>query len=251
MRTNSILQEMIYRRKSTRAYTKVPADAETIAKITEQLATIEPLYPEIKTRFEIVGRDKVRSMFRWFPEQAVAAFSEEREGYLENIGYILARLDLYLHSIGLGTCWIGMGRMSDASVMDMGEDKFVILLAFGYPESGTPYRERDEFNRKPLDEISDYPDTRLEPVRLAPSSINSQPWYITHGEGGALHIYRTADNLLRAKVMARFNTIDMGIAIAHLAVSLGESFRFERLSSPPSEKGRVYLGTVYTDLQDN
>ena len=245
MRKETELKELIYKRKSTRAYTKTPVDSETLSKIKEYIESIEPLFPEIKTRLEIVSRDRVRSMFKWLPEYAVAAFSEEVEGYLENVGFILGKLDLYLHSLGLGSCWIGMGRMGEGCADRDDGQRFVILLFFGYPESGGPYRELSDFNRKALSEISDTTDERLEPARLSPSSINSQPWYFAHGEDGAVHVYRTADNFLRAKVIARFNSIDVGIAIAHLAVSYPDSFIYRKLDTPPEIKGKVYVGTVY------
>lgn len=242
---NAALAEMIYKRKSTRAYTSDAVDGETLARIRDFIDGIIPLYPEIPTRYEIVTRDKVKSMFKWLPEYAVAAFSEEKDGYLENVGFVLGKLDLFIHSLGLGSCWIGMGRMGDATVGSEDDKKFVILLFFGHPKGGSPYRKESEFNRKSLADISDRQDERLEPARLAPSSINSQPWYFSHGEEGAIHLYRTADNFLRARVMAKFNTIDTGIALSHLAVSYPDSFRYEKLDTPPDLRGKSYIGTIY------
>ena len=49
--------EMIYHRKSCRSFTGTPVDGEMIEKILS--FEPKPLYPQIKVRMDIVGRDKV------------------------------------------------------------------------------------------------------------------------------------------------------------------------------------------------
>ncbi len=39
--------------------------------------------------------------------------SENTEGYLMNIGFIFQQMDLYLSSIGLGSCWLGMAKPTE------------------------------------------------------------------------------------------------------------------------------------------
>lgn len=68
-----------------------------------------------------------------------------------------------------------------------------------------------------LEQITDKPDPRLEPARLAPSAVNGQPWYFAH-EGETIHIYCNKKG----------SPLDAGIALAHLYVANMESFRFSR-----------------------
>ena len=81
-----ILNEMIYRRKSCRQFTGKPVDAEMI----ERILSVEPkpLYPEIKVRMDVVSRDKVKCICPWTTPQLIAIYSEETDGYLENIGFL-------------------------------------------------------------------------------------------------------------------------------------------------------------------
>lgn len=237
------LSEMINKRKSVRKYTTDIVDAATLRRIEEFCASAKPLYPEIRVRAEIVDKEQVKCILPWIPPQAVAIFSEEKEGYLENAGFLFQQLDLYLQSIGLGGCWLGMGRM-DAQVTNSREDgmKFVILLAFGYPKEEL-HRESSQFNRRSLGEISDRVDERLEPARLAPSSINSQPWYFTH-EGDDVHVYCTKLGLLKAMALGNMNRIDMGIVLAHLYVTNPDTFRFFKADQVKEVKGYSYVGSV-------
>ncbi len=238
------LKEMIYRRKSTRSFTGEPVDEITLQKIKAFSDEIKPLYPDIEVRSEIVGREQVKCILPWITPQLVAIFSEEKEGYLENVGFMFQQLDLYLQSIGLGVCWLGMGRMSEKDAVASGSDgmQFVIMLAFGHPK-GTYLRENVvEFKRKSLVDIADERDERLEPARFAPSSVNSQPWYFTH-EGDMIHAYCAQHKLLKVKGYNNMNRIDMGICLAHMYVANPDTFRFFQADEVEDKKGYGYIGS--------
>jgi nitroreductase len=235
------LEEMISRRKSVRSYTGVPVEKSVQEKIRGFMENVSALYPEIRFRYEIVARERIRSIMPWLPPQVIAIYSEEKEGYLENAGFVFQQLDLYLQSIGLGSCWVGLGKTADGKDRDgMG---FVILLAFGYPKGDALRSGAGEFKRKSLAEISDRTDERLEPARLAPSSVNSQPWYFTH-DGEKIHVYGARKSLFSGLVLSDMNRIDIGIALAHLYVSNPETFRFSKDSITETEKGRSYIGSI-------
>lgn len=239
------LREMITRRRSFRSYTGVPVAGETLEKITAFCAELKPLYPDRPIRSEIIGADCIRSILPWLPPQAVAIFTPEEVDDLENAGFVYQQLDLYLQSLGLGTCWIGMGALNGKgeALTDRKDGmKLAILIAFGYPKGDGLRTGPEAFQRKSLSEIADREDARLEPARLAPSSVNSQPWYFTHGED-CIRAYCIAPGLLRHKSLKRFNRIDMGIALAHLYVSNPGTFRFFREENAPEEKGYYYVGS--------
>ena len=81
------LNEMIYHRKSCRSFTGKPVDAEMIEKILS--FDLKPLYPDIKVHWDIVPRNQVKCICPWTTPQVIAVYSEEAEGYPENIGFLL------------------------------------------------------------------------------------------------------------------------------------------------------------------
>lgn len=239
------LKEMIYRRKSTRSYTNEPVSEMTLQKIKAFSATVKPLYPDIKVCSEIVNKNEVKCFLPWTTPQLVAIFSEEKEGALENVGFIFQQLDLYMQSLGLGVCWLGMGKLSEQDAVDTKGDetlKFVILLAFGNPKGSAVRSEITEFKRKTLTEISDRWDDRLEPARLAPSSVNSQPWYFVHEEN-VIHVYCVLQGFLKNKMLSNMNRIDIGIALAHMYVANENTFRFFKADGVQKVKGYGYIGS--------
>lgn len=225
------LSEMIYKRKSVRRYTDEPVSGDVIEKINGFIAAAKPLCPEIRCRAEVVAREDMHCVMplAWIPPQSIVIYSDEKEGWLENIGFIFQQLDLYMQDIGLGTCWLGLGRPDKGVARGYDDLKFAMMIAFGYPAE--PLRnDISQFKRKTLAEIADVEDKRLECARIAPSSVNSQPWYFTH-DGEVIHAYR-ALGLFRALSLGEMNRIDMGIALAHLYVSNSETFRIVKAEAP-------------------
>ena len=236
------LKEMIGRRKSVRSYTGEPVEAGTLQEMEAFIARLTPLLPDIRVGWEIVPSSSVRSFAPWKAPQAVAIYAEEKEGALENAGFLFQQLDLFLQERGIGSCWLGMGKPHQELAAKEGLP-FCMLLAFGYPKGEARRGSVEEFKRKALGEIADENDERLEPARLAPSSVNSQPWYFTH-EGSEIHVWRAAPSGLMRRAMEKMNRIDMGIALAHLYVSNPDSFRFFKAEQPPVKKGYVYTGSL-------
>lgn len=224
------LNEMIYHRKSCRSFTGQPVNVEMIEKILS--FELKPLYPEIKVRMDI-GRDKVKCICPWTTPHVITIYSEETEGYLENVGFLFQQMDLYLQTLGLGVCWLGMGRMNPKTTTQVEGMKFVIMLAFGYPKGDQLRHDLKGFKRKAMEQITDMADPRLEPARLAPSAVNSQPWYFVH-EGEMIHVYCSRKG----------SRLDAGIALAHLYVSNEETFRFFKAEKMTDLPGYGYIGSI-------
>lgn len=241
------LKELIYKRKSVRSYTGEPLDENTIEKILAFAKNAKPLYDNIKVRAEIVDKKEVKCILPWITPQLIAIFSEDKDGALENAGFIFQQVDLYLQSLGLGACWLGMGKITPA-VDNKANDgmKFVILLTVGYPKGEYQRNSLSEFKRKSLVEIADRADERLKPAQYAPSSVNSQPWYFVH-EDDDIHVYCTLQGLFKMKMLGDMNQIDMGIALAHLYVSNPDTFRFFKAENARALKGYEYIGSVCLD----
>ena len=238
------LTEMIYRRKSVRSFTNGLVSDEILNKIEEFVASAKPLYPEIKVKMEIVPRNQVKCICPWTTQQLITIFSEDKPGYLENVGFIFQQLDLYIQSIGIGTCWLGMGTLTAEDVFEKQRQdglKYVMMIAFGHPKGKALRDGKTDFKRKPLGEISDLEDECLEPARLAPSSVNSQPWYFAHEEN-VIHVYCMHKGLLN-KTLGNTNQLDVGIALAHMYVANKDTFSFKKLDQHKDIKNCTYIGS--------
>ena len=84
-----------------------------------------------------------------------------------------------------------------------------------------------------MEQITDKTDLRLEPARLAPSAVNSQPWYFTH-HGDTIHMYCSKKG----------SRLDIGIALAHLYVANEDTFRFFKEESVSEIPGYSYMVSV-------
>ena len=234
--------DMIFRRKSVRSYTGEPVDEQTLDRIRHFIREAKPLDPSIRIEADIIPKSDARCILPWLTPQLIAIFSEEQEGWLENVGFVFQQVDLYLQSMGLGACWLGMGRLHSQELNTARSRdgmKYVIMLAFGHPK-GTALRSgKEEFRRKAIMDISDLPDNRLEPARFAPSSVNSQPWRFMH-EGDTIHACCVRTGLPRQ--LSDMNRIDMGIALAHLYAANTDSFRYFKQDVQPP-KGCEYIGS--------
>lgn len=241
----SAMQAVIARRKSIRAYDSATLDDAVVAEIMAFAAGLTPLYPGIKTYHHMVPAGDIKNIQPWRAPHYLIIYSEDKEGSLENIGFMYQQLDLYLQSRGLGCCWVGLGKY-DPKNDPAGADglEFVIMLAIGRPAEGEGLRQGpDEFKRNAMDEISDATDPRLEAARLAPSAVNSQPWYFTH-DGGVIHAHCRRRKLLKTLSLGRMNRIDMGIALCHLYVTNPDSFCFFVSDpAPQGPDGYYYLGS--------
>ena len=244
------LHEMIPHRKSCRSHAETPVSPEMLADIRAFIDNAKPLYPHIRTQAEIVPMTSARWLQKWRTPHALAIYSEETEGWWENIGFIFQQVDLYMQSLGLGVCWVGLGWPKDGNDEESENRplrpdglRFGIYLVFGHRENDDFRKDASEFNRKPLDDMTDLPDPRLECVRLAPSATNSQPWFFLH-DGDVLHAYCVIHGPLKKRTLGNMNKIDMGIGLAHLYVSNMETFEFFKAENPPEKDGHYYVGSV-------
>ena len=232
----STTKEIIRKRKSVRKYDLTPLDWSVLKDVQSQIDNLKPLYPEIKYSIRIVNKSK--GLLNVKAPHYLIFQSEEKEGYLENIGFLGQQLDLYLSGAGIGSCWLGTAKPEKKEATELTN---VLGISFGNPAEPL-YRELAEFKRKPLASISEGSDERLEAARLAPSGINAQNWYFI-AENGKIHCYRKKANPILGFIYDKLACIDLGIAICHIAEE-SESFSFAKEKDPPVRKGCIYTGTV-------
>ena len=226
------LASQIYVRKSCRNYLDDEID---MAPIQEFISNVKQLDSSIGYHYKIFKKDEVNIRTRWKAPYYLALYSEDKLLSGVNLGFIFQQVSLFMQSIGIGSCWVGMASLKEK------DSEFVILIAFGKSDKMT--RDISSFKRKSLSEISDYADERLIPAQLAPSAINSQPWYFKHTDDG-FDVYQRKQNILKRQVLKNWNPLDMGIALAHLYVENEESFNFEVKTSFEKLKGYAYIESI-------
>lgn len=241
--------EFIFKRKSVRDYDPTPLEQNRLDEITRNLQSLTPLIAEIKTEFKIISPNQVTRKLSNKAPHFIAAFSEAKDKYKVNIGYMLQQMDLYFSANGLGSCWLGIPQPIK-EVTDASNLEFIILMSFGNPKEALLRAGTSEFKRKPLSEITNVEgaDEMLEPARLAPSAVNLQNWYFT-GNKQAIHAYSTKPNFLRNIIGGSYYHVNMGIALCHLQLAAEHnggktSFVFENLGDKNAPKGLDYVATL-------
>jgi len=241
-----ILYAIIFKRKSIRNYDPEPLDETTLAEITRHISELIALYPEIKTEIQVVSPECVRGFIRVNAPHYLVAFSEVRDGYRENIGFLLQQMDLFFSASGIGSCWQAWLKPT----RDFRKNKdleFVIVMAFGRPKETLHRGSLVEFKRKKPDRITSNPELHalLEPARLAPCG-GSEPWYFT-GDTSLIHAYCIRPVFLTGKHVERMNHINMGIALCHLWIAaLSSGKKVERTDNPAARENppdRYYYST--------
>lgn len=233
------MEETIYKRQSTRNYKKTPLDAQTIEEIENFIEQTKRLKPDIEYAYDIVDKTQIKTILPWRAPQYLLIYSQEKENYKENVGFIFQQLDLYLQSSNVATCWLGLVKPKQKHHENM---KYTIAMAMGKAKTQT-HRKPDKFKRKALTQITDIPDEKLKPIQYAPSATNSQPWYITHNTNGTYNIYRKKQDIIRKNMLGRWNRIDIGIGLAHIYVSNKETFSFWTDENPEELRKHIYEGT--------
>lgn len=239
------LYQAILKRKSIRKYDMTPLDSNTLEEINKYIENIQPYNPDIKVKTYIVNDEKqIKGMFKIKAPHYIAITSEEKEGYLENVGYILEQLVIYLTQKGIGSCWLGDSKPK-TSVEENNPLGFVIMIAFGAANEKLYREDISEFKRKGITDISNLNQTNdiLEAVHLAPSAMNKQLWYFNFNEDGSIEIYRKED----MKLFERMSKIDIGIAMSHIYIAAqkeGKNIEFSKYGSN-NKKGYSYVTTCY------
>jgi nitroreductase len=250
MMENKDLYGTIFKRKSIRQYDLTPLDGHTLSEIMAHTSALKPLYNDIKVEMKFLSQEDVKALlFLAKAPHYLALFSETKDGYLTNAGFILQQMDLFFSANGFGSCWQGMAKPAK-EILKKSELEFVIILAFGKPKERLHRESVSEFKRKPLPEITDVKgaDELLEPARLAPSAMNRQQWFFT-GSAGTIHAYLVKSSFLTAFVLDKMSNVSMGIAICHLWIAakhFGKEVEFigdkEAQNNPPS--GHDYVVTI-------
>ena len=166
------LYDMIFKRKSFHLFRNIGNEHITeneIKDIENEFAKLTPLVDDISVKIEIVKETTCKRG----QEYCILFYSEKKDNYLQNIGYLGEQLDLYLVSKNIGTLWFGIGKVDKQK---FGGLDFVIMMAIAKVDSPEKFR-KDMFKskRKELDEIwqgENFLDI-ADVARFSPSACNT------------------------------------------------------------------------------
>ena len=224
--------DMIFKRKSFHLFRNVGDEKITpaeLAEIEKAYRGFAPLYPEIRTAIRIVPAQTVN--VKRDAEYCILIYSEKKENYLMNAGYIGEQLDLWLVKHDIGSLWFGIGKPDETTFNGM---DFVIMIAVHKVSDERKFR-KDMFKakRKPLEETWSGDSLGVaEIARFAPSACNTQPWH-TENRNGELTVYRYKKpgkrGIMPASAVSYYNRIDIGIYLCILEICLCKNgIEFER-----------------------
>ena len=225
------LEKQIFVRKSCRNYSDDEIDLNLIHDF---MKSVKQLNEDVNYHYEILTLDEVNSRLRFTAPYYLAIYTDKKENHVD-MGFIFQQLCLYLQSIGIGNCWVGLASPKKKS------SDFLISIAFGKSDKMT--RDLSQFKRKSLSKISDVEDERLIPAQLAPSAINLQPWYFKHSSDG-FDVYHVKQNIVKRQIVRKWNPIDVGIALAHMYVANEDTFEFYKKADFEDIKGHTYVGSI-------
>ena len=97
---------------------------EELENIYKVFKTFIPLIKDIKVEIKIVQNNLTTC--KRGQEYCILFYSEVKDEYLRNIGYIGEQIDLYLASRNIGALWFGIGKPKD---MQKNCLDFVIMIS--------------------------------------------------------------------------------------------------------------------------
>ena len=232
------LRDEVFLRKSVRKYFPAQLPEPTLAWAVELCESAEaPLGGE--AAFRVLSGEKVGGFGLKAPH-VLAIYATPWPDAILSAAFRAQLACLALSAEGIGSCWMGMARPSVKDRVREGLP-YVIGIAFGRPQEAARRSGPEEFKRKPLSEISGgrTNDKILEPLRLAPSAMNRQPWHVM-GSGDALDLYVRRPNAL-GKWFGDSLMVDAGIALSHLYLSMKAEGVFGGFAREDFSKRTRYL----------
>lgn len=217
------LYEAIYVRKSVRNFNMDTLNPQIMDKIRNHYKELNGIFGNISTDYAILdnrkGQQKLLSLLGVKAPYYMAFYSEDTTRSLMNMGYLMEQMVLYMCSIGVGTCFLGTNRVKK-NLFEKDGKKLIAIVAFG-KSKGLHIRKQSEARRLSLEELCIYKEVPrqwmkqlLEAARLAPSSMNSQPWRFVVYDN-RIHVFSKKHSLDQMK---KWDEVNFGIMFANMMV---------------------------------
>lgn len=251
------LYEAIFKRKSVRTYRMEELPEVLLHNIRKYEKEIDRMYPSLRYELVIFNAVKekiqMKGLFRVKAPYYMALFIEDKEGHMEEAGYILEQLVLFMTTKGIATCYQGGARLVEDIFFP--ELKLAMIVAFGFAE-GAMFRQEKGAKRFPMESIAFIKEAISDDIRLllragrmAPSALNSQPWRMMVYDN-RIHIFsKRGMGMIEASPMDRLN---VGILAAHFAVAAEEfwldiTFNVSTVVKEMDFKNNCYITTLHIE----
>lgn len=244
--------DTIFSRKSIRNFYQERIDWEIIDDILKFADSLPMFIKDSKVEFKLVSNIEQKQGF-YGPLAVKAPYylclsAEKTEDYLLNAGYLMQQVSLYIESKGLGTCFLGAANPGRNLKKAMKYD-YVISLAFGKSKEPV-YRDASLAKRLPEEELVVYKEEvpsnihkLLEAARLAPSSLNNQPWRFVVYKN-RIHVF-ARKNPWFAKPYDKMKKIDMGIMMANLMIAADELWIDVKITKSDAIRNKSFQNNEY------
>lgn len=243
------LSTAIFQRKSVRKYAPEPLNETQLAELQVYMAGLPSLSADSRPGLRLLAPTQVSRGIK--APHYVAAYAGTDKLSMLGVGYQLEYLGLHLTTLGLGSCYNGMAAPHASCAVWNGMPT-AMVMTLGTP-AGEPRRTGPMgFKRRRVEEISSggVPRTLAEAVRVAPSSMNCQPWYL-RGDKSAVEVFY-APRFLASRMPRGMAYVNIGIALAHLELAakqqgMGCSFDFAASTSEPlGRRGELVCRANFT-----
>lgn len=248
------LYEAISGRKSVRKYKDTPLSQTLLEQILAFCKKAALLDYDLETKAEILDNTNhkvhLKGLWKVDAPYYLVLSSQEKKGYERNAGYLAEQIVLYMTAKGIGSCYMGGSR---AGVALQKGWKEVMIIAFGYAQ-GVLLREVSRAKRLSLKELCIFKEepeenvkTILKAARLAPSSMNTQPWrFIVYKDRFYLFACR---EFIPVPMLGALREFNLGIVLAHIMLAAEElwlrmSFEVEESLVKKVYKNGDYVGTI-------
>ncbi len=239
MELNVDLYHSIAQRKSSRKYEMQPLAKEIIDEMENTIKAFQSLYPTVALEYRFAKTTK--GNFKAEAPHYLIVSGNGKNGEMEAAGFLFEQLVLWLDAKEIGSVWLGSTRDTDKN----NADNDIITLAFGRTMEPV-HREKSEFKRKPINEITNAPDDAcIQAVHLAPSGMNIQPWYFEKTADKVLVYQRKLK--LPVSLVYKLADLDMGIALCHYALACEKNrkpFVFTRKAKMQDKSGYIPFGII-------
>ena len=206
------LYDMIFKRKSFHLFkSDNKISEEELNTIKKAYSSFKPLIKNIKTDINIVPSSS--TSFNRGQEYVILIYSEIKDNYLMNVGYIGEQLDLFCASLNIGTLWFGIGKTNEDKYNGL---DFVIMMGISKINKEDFRKDMYKSKRKELDEIleGDYYKEIFNISKYSPSACNTQPWKVkTTKDEITINRYKKPGKrgIMPIDKVIYYNKIDIGI----------------------------------------
>ena len=222
--------EAIEARHSVRAYKEQPLTDDVVKMLEEKIAELNN---EGQLHMQLIlnepkafqGTMAKYGKFRGVNSYVVVA-GQKADDLDERVGYYGEHLVLFVQTLGLNTCWVGLSysKVPGTYVLDEGE-KIACYIAIGYGETqGVGHKI------KTVEQVSNASDITpswfkkgVEAALLAPTAVNQQKFSFEYvGMSNNHHQVRAKKGFS----MIGYTQMDLGIAKYHFEIGAGKD-KFE------------------------